>query len=84
MQYLYYSVTLYGKLFCPVMSRGEIDTPCTGHPGECGSWISPRDLGATSTCQNLNFADLEFEPACAPCAKTRIGLDLIQMAESHV
>ena len=45
MQYLYYSVTLYGKLFWPVMARVEIDTACRGHPGECASWISTRDLG---------------------------------------
>ena len=40
MQYLYYSVTLYDKLFCRVMSGWEIDTACRGHRGECGSSIS--------------------------------------------
>ena len=41
MQYLYYSVTLYGKVFCRVMPGWEIDTAaCKGHHGECRSWIS--------------------------------------------
>ena len=49
MQYLYYSVTLYDKLFCPEVPRWEIDTACRGHPGECGSWISePESTGNTS------------------------------------
>ena len=50
MQYLYYSVTLYDKLFCRVMSGLEIDTACRGHPGECGSRIS-----AMRSAGNLYF-----------------------------
>ena len=51
MQYLYYSVTLYGKLLWPVMARAEIDTAWRGHPGKCGSWIS-----ATESTGNASYS----------------------------
>ena len=44
MQNLYYSVTLYGKLFCLAMSLADIDTACRRHPRERGSWISAPEL----------------------------------------